>query len=67
MKITSQKQVRAAFWQAGYPNISRKKIRYGTNGLMIHDTNTRCAFVDFVDSLSRDKIISPELASKVTL
>lgn len=64
---TNQKQVRAAFWEAGYPNVSKRKIRdYSGKGTM-HDTDTRCAFVDFVDMLCRNGEISETLAERVTL
>jgi hypothetical protein len=68
-QMTTQRQVRAAFWEAyrGVPGISKRKItNYSGNGTM-HNTDTRCAFNDFVDSLSKDGSISEELASRVTL
>jgi hypothetical protein len=67
--FTTQKQVRAAFWEthAGLPGISRRRIpNYYGNGTM-HNTDTRCAFVDYVDMLCRDGQISSELAELVTL
>jgi len=67
--ITTQKEVRRLFWErfAGYRNISKRKIRnYSGNGTM-HNTDTRCAFVDYVDMLSRNGDISESLANRVTL
>ncbi len=67
--MTTQKQVRQSFWQAheGIAGISRRRITdYSGNGKM-HNTDTRCAFVDYVDSLSRDGQISEQLANRVTL
>lgn len=67
--MTTQKQVRAQFWlsHAGVPGITPRKIRdYSGNGRM-HNTDTRCAFVDFVDMLSRSGEISQSLAERVTL
>jgi hypothetical protein len=67
--MTTQRQVRAAFWEAhkGIPGITPRKItNYSGNGKM-HNTDTRCAFNDFVDSLSKDGAISHELAHRVTL
>lgn len=61
--MTTQAQVRAAFWQglpAGHP--WRKRNRDGD-----YCTDCRCKFVDFVDMLARDGIISPQLAARVTL
>ena len=66
---TTQKQVRAAFWDAhkGLPGItSRRFPNYWGNGKM-HNTDTRCAFVDFVDMLARNGDISEDLAGRVTL
>jgi hypothetical protein len=64
--ITTQKQVRAAFWEA-FPNLSRKRIKnYAGNGTM-YTTDTRCAFVDYVDWLSKAGQISQALAERVTL
>lgn len=63
---TTQAQVRAAFWEA-YPTASRRRITdYSGKGKM-YTTDTRCAFVDFLDSLSRDGAISPALAQRATL
>jgi hypothetical protein len=68
---TSQKQVRAAFWRecSNLPglNITPRRIRnYSGNGLM-HNTDTRCTFVDFVDALASNGDISQALANRVTL
>jgi hypothetical protein len=60
---TTQKQVRAAFWDAHQgTRISRKKDRHGD-----YLTDTRVAFVDFVDCLARNGDISEALAERVTL
>lgn len=65
-KLTTQKQVRDAFWDA-HPDLSRKKITdYSGDGTM-YTTDTRSAFVAFVDDLNRDGIISDALANRVTL
>ena len=66
---TSVKAVRAAFWRdnANNPNVSRKKIRnYSGNGTM-HNTDTRCAFVDWLDAANRNGDISDSLANRATL
>ena len=67
--LTTQKQVRAAFWMqhAGMAGITPRKIRdYSGNGRM-HNTDTRCAFVDYIDYLARSGEISESLAQRVTL
>ncbi len=67
--MTTQKQVRAAFWRdhAAVPGISRRRITdYSGKGLM-HNTDTRCAFVDYVDYLASDGQITEALARRVTL
>ena len=66
---TTQKQVREQFWidHAGIPGISRRKIKnYSGNGTMFN-TDTQCAFVDYVDYLARNGYISQALAERVTL
>ena len=69
--MTNQKQIRAAFWDA-HPTADRK--RYPARDWTHEDkstrdycTDTRCAFVDFVDSLARSGQITEALAQRVTL
>ncbi len=63
---TTQKQVRAAFWR-DHPQAMRRKIpNYSGNGTM-HVTDTRCMFTDYIDHLSKEGLISQELAQRVTL
>lgn len=65
-KITTQRELRKAFWR-NHPNAQRRKITdYSGNGKM-HVTDTRCAWTDYLDALSKDGIISQELASRATL
>jgi len=67
--ITTQSEVRRTFWELheGQPGISTRKIpHYSGHGKMF-DTDTRCAFVDYVDGLVRSGEISDALASRVTL
>lgn len=64
--FTTQRQVRSAFWKA-HPTLQRKRIpNYSGNGTM-HVTDTRCAFTDWIDSLSKNGEISQDLAQRVTL
>lgn len=70
---TTQKQVRSAFWQAWREgqfrgmNVTPKRItNYSGNGKM-HNTDTRTAFCDFVDQLSKSGEIAEGLAGRVTL
>jgi len=64
--MTTQKQIRAAFW-ATFPNLSRVKIPdYAGTGRM-YTTDTRCTFADYVDELQRDGEISEALAHRATL
>lgn len=71
--MTTQRQVRKAFWDAwrrgefnGLYVTPHKITNYSGNGKM-HNTDTRCAFCDFVDSLSKSGEITSELAGRVTL
>lgn len=72
-QITNQRDLRRAFWQhvAEYPScyvgISRRRItNYSGNGKM-YNTDTRCAWCDWLDAMSRDGAISQELAGRATL
>jgi len=58
---TRARDVRRAFWQE-HPTASRKRGRDGD-----YLTDTRCAFIDFVDMLARNGDISEDLAGRVTL
>lgn len=69
--MTNQKQIRAAFWQA-FPDLPRRRYRYSPNRAdktaeLVYPIDTRCAFVDFLDSLQRDGQISEALADRATL
>ena len=63
-EITTQKQVRKLFWD-NYPvflpyyRTNKKQNEY--------NCDVRTSFVDFVDSLRRDNLISEKLANTVTL
>lgn len=65
-RITSQRQLRREFW-ATFPNLPRKRIKnYAGTGLM-YRTDTRCAFVDWLDALQKGGDISQALAQRATL
>lgn len=71
--LKTEKQVRSAFWQAWREgqfaglNVTPRQITdYSGHGKM-HNTDTRTAFVDWLDSMSRDGQVSQELAERVTL
>lgn len=66
--ITNQKQIRALFWKS-FPHLESAARKRGTfsKGQNSQNCDTRCAFVDFVDSLARSGEISEKLANKVTL
>ena len=68
---TNQKQIRAAFWES-FPDLPRRRYRYSPNrsdknAPLVYPIDTRCAFVDFLDSLARDGQISEALAARATL
>lgn len=63
--MTTQKQIRAAFW-AAHPNASRRLISYGPH-TKVYTTDTRTAFVNFIDRLVRDGTITEALANRATL
>ena len=64
--ITTQRELRRLFFST-FPDVPRKKIRnYAGDGLM-YPTDTCCAWVDWIDGLQRDGIISEQLAERATL
>jgi len=74
--MTTQKQIRAAFWRA-FPQFRQRMIPAGRSrtGRLLYrpaaqndyPATVRCTFVDFVDSLARSGQISDALAERVTL
>ena len=69
--MTNQKQIRAAFWET-FPDLPRRRYRYSPNRTdktaeLVFPIDTRCAFVDFVDQLQREGVISESLANRATL
>ena len=59
--LTTQKQVRAAFWQ-GNEHLRKHKARQNDYGATL-----RSEFVEFVDMLQKSGHISEDLAHRVTL
>lgn len=71
--LTTQRQVRKAFWDAWRVgefkslHVTPKRITsFSGNGKM-HNTDTRCAFADFVDYLNKAGALADGLADRVTL
>jgi hypothetical protein len=68
-QITNQRALRAAFWRGhdGVAGVTMRKIpSYSGKGTM-YDTDTRCAFTDWLDSLACAGTISQALAQRATL
>ena len=63
---TTQRQIRALFWET-FPDLSRKTIPDHAGTGRMYTTDTRCTFVDYVEELRRDGEISDQLADRVTL
>ena len=68
---TNQKQLRAAFFEA-FPNLPRRRYRYSwrkndKTAELVYPVDTRCAFVDWIDSLQQEGLISEALANRATL
>ena len=76
-RLTTQAAVRAAFWESmpGYIRPRRYacgrspsgKLRYRPATQNEYPADVRMAFVEYVDSLARDGVISERLADNVTL
>jgi hypothetical protein len=75
-RFTTQAQVRDAFWEA-FPEFKQqvRRVPFTQNGKPMfrakvqneYNATIRSAFVDYVDSLSKDGTISEALADRVTL
>lgn len=64
--IKNNKELNAHFREA-FPELDFKKIRdYAGTGKM-YKTDTRCAFVDYIDTLSRNGQINESLANSAHL
>ena len=65
-RITTQRQLRREF-RATFPTLDLRRIPdYSGKGKM-HKTDARCAWVDWIDGLSKGGDISQELAERATL
>lgn len=73
--LTTQRQIRRAFWQYVREaktngmrlNVTPRRIpNYSGNGTM-HNTDTRCTFIDWLDAEVKSGNIDPKVAKKVTL
>ena len=68
--LTTQEQVRRQFW-LNHPDLPRRFINGRTKPQIAPQnyqrTDTRCAFVNYIDHLQRSGIITEALAQRVTL
>ena len=66
--MTTQKEIRAAFWDA-HPSFDHQARKAGirSKSQNYQCATVRCAFVDFVDALARNGDISQALADRATL
>lgn len=72
-KLTTQRQIRRAFWQyvrdvkaqGTSLHLTSRRIPSG-NGRM-HNTDTRCTFVEWLDAQVKDGQVDPTIAERVTL
>jgi len=66
--MTTQKQIRAAFWDS-FPHFEEQAREAGifSKPQNFHCATVRCAFVDFVDHLQKNGQITESLAFRATL
>ena len=65
-RFSNQRILRTAFW-AEHPDLPRRRIRsYDGRGLM-YPTDTRVAWVDWIDHMQRAGYITTALANRATL
>jgi hypothetical protein len=63
---TTVRELRRAFW-AAHPTLPRRRITSYTGTGRMYPTDTRVAWVDFIDHMARDGQISSDLAQRATL
>ena len=66
--MKTQKEIRSSFWET-FPEFEEQARKAGTfsKGQNAQNATTRCCFVQFVDGLNRDGVISDSLANRATL
>lgn len=64
--ITTQKDLRAAFWREN-TSLSRKRIPSHDGRGRMYTATTRTAWCQWIDSLARAGVISESLASRACL
>ena len=64
--ITTQRELRRQFWKA-FPNLSRRKIKHYSGYGTMYRADTRVAWCDWIDALSKSGEISEALADRATL
>jgi len=66
--MTTQKQIRASFWQS-HPHLESHALKWGikTAPYNRHNDETRMAFVHYLDHLEKSGEITGELAFRATL
>jgi endonuclease III len=63
--ITNQRELQREFWRE-FPNLChRRVVRMGD--YHCYPTDTRCTWVDWIDGMCKDGIISQALAQRATL
>lgn len=66
MTITTQRELRRVFW-AQHPGLPRRRIlNYSGNGTM-YPTDTRVAFVEWLDAMQKAGEVNQALAERATL
>ncbi len=65
--MTTQKQVRADFWENGIDAETKRRFWHPTFTQNQYPADVRMAFCDYVEHLARDGQISEALAQRVTL
>jgi hypothetical protein len=65
-RLTTQRQLRREFRQT-FPELDLRLIPDSSGNGTMHKTDARCAWVDWIDGLSKDSEISQTLAERATL
>lgn len=64
-RFTTQYQLRREFWET-FPELDARQIPDHSGKGYMYKADTRCTWVDWIDSLSKSGAISQQLAQRAT-
>lgn len=64
--LTNQRELRRVFWET-FPTLPRRKVTHYSGRGKMYVTDVRVTWGDWKDALSRDGVITQDLAQRATL